>query len=233
MPSRHPEYRVPVAVNVQHWRDLTFLHWPIEAARLQALIPPHLAVDIFEDAAWVSITPFRIQYFGAPEGAFALVPDFTEVNVRTYVRGEDGHDGVWFFSLECSRLPVTVLLRQLGLSYQRSTTDQRERDGAVQYTSRRRAGHGWFGAEVEAGERIEHPSPLENFLTGRWNGYSHAWGRIWRTPIEHEPWPLHTARARCDPAALFAENALPHPHTTPVVHFSPLVHVRIGMPRPV
>src|SRR5699024_7767573 len=105
-------------------------------------------VDTFDGAAWVGITPFRMSYLGTPAPRVPLVPGFTEINVRTYVRGRDGDDGVWFFSLECSRLPVTALLRLLGLPYQQSTTDQRRRGTELQYTSKRRSGQGWFGARV-------------------------------------------------------------------------------------
>ncbi|HLS25828.1 MAG TPA: DUF2071 domain-containing protein [Beutenbergiaceae bacterium] len=232
MSSRRPEHRIAVAVNAMHWRDLTFLHWPVNPARIRPLLPPELQVDTFDDVAWVGVTPFRMSYFGAPAVRLPIVPAFTEINVRTYVRGRDGRDGVWFFSLECSRLPVTALLRLLGLPYEQSATDQRRRSGQWHYTSRRRSGHAWFGARVAVGQPIATPTEFEDFLTGRWNGYSRAWGQVWRTPIEHEPWPLHRADAECAPAQLLSANGLPQLEGQPIAHFSPLVHVRVGPPRP-
>jgi len=233
VPSRWPEHRIGVPINAMHWRNLTFLHWPVEPARIEPMLSPGVRVDTFDGAAWVGITPFRMSYLGTPAPRVPLVPGFTEINVRTYVRGRDGDDGVWFFSLECSRLPVTALLRLLGLPYQQSTTDQRRRGTELQYTSKRRSGQGWFGARVRVGSRIEVPTEFEDFLTGRWNAYSRAWGQLWRTPIEHEPWPLHRATAHCSPADLLAVNGLPSPAGEPITHFSPLVHVRVGPPRPV
>src|SRR5215207_9626773 len=44
----------------QNWDNLLFLHWPIEASVLRPLIPPELEIDLFEDTAWIGITPFAV-----------------------------------------------------------------------------------------------------------------------------------------------------------------------------
>lgn len=234
-----PEHRLRVVVNRQVWRSLTFLHYPVPAAQVRPLLPAGLEPDIFDGSAWISITPFSMDFFGAPGVRVPLASKFVEVNVRTYVRGPDQRDGIWFFSLECSRLQVTAALRLLGLPYQRSRTGMAMpapgtgpgRGGLVRYRSRRLDGGGHFAAEVEVGEWFD-PGPLENFLTGRWNAYSHAWGQLWRTPIVHEPWPLRRAQFRGEVAELVRANSLPLPGQDLLVHFSPGVDVGIGVPRP-
>ena len=50
--------------------------------------------------------------------------------------------------------------------------------------------------------------------------------------MEHEPWPLHHARATADADALLTACGLPAPAGEPVVHFAPAVRARIGLPRP-
>lgn len=233
-----PDHRLRVAVNRQVWTSLTFLHYPVPARALRPLLPAQLEPDTFDGKAWVSLTPFLMDFFGTPVLPVPLASRFVEVNVRTYVRGPDGRDGIWFFSLECSRLQVTAALRLLGLPYQRSRTGMATpavaagpgRRGPVRYRSRRIDGRGHFAVEVDVGEALD-PGPLENFLTGRWNAYSHAWGQLWRTPIVHEPWPLRRARARGEVRDLLGVNSLPEPGQDLLAHFSPGVDVHIGVPR--
>ncbi|WP_436846342.1 DUF2071 domain-containing protein [Streptomyces griseorubiginosus] len=40
------------------WLRQTFVHWPFRPQAVQALLPPELAVDVYERAAWVGLTPF-------------------------------------------------------------------------------------------------------------------------------------------------------------------------------
>jgi hypothetical protein len=64
---------------------------------------------------------------------------FPETNVRTYVTGPDGREGLWFFSLDAARLePVLVARSTYALPYVWSEMTV-ERDGPVmRYRSRRR-----------------------------------------------------------------------------------------------
>ncbi len=76
------------------------LHWAYDPAQIRPLVPAELEVDTWDGLAWVSITPFRMVNFRLP--GLPPVPGFStfpESNVRTYVRGPDGRDGLWFLSL--------------------------------------------------------------------------------------------------------------------------------------
>jgi len=80
----------------QQWRDVTFAHWPIDAAAVQALLPPELEPDLFDGQAWVSLVGFEMDELRIP--GVPPIPTthrFVEFNVRTYVVGPDG-PGVWF-----------------------------------------------------------------------------------------------------------------------------------------
>ena len=87
---------------------------------------------------------------GAPPVAPAppWFTSFPETNVRTYVVGPDGREGLWFFSLDAARLePVLVARSTYALPYMWSAM-RVERDGAaVRYRSRRR----WPGPTPAAG----------------------------------------------------------------------------------
>ncbi len=93
------------------WTDLLFLHWPIPAACLRALIPAKLEPDLFQGQAWLGVVPFRMS--GVRPRFFPGIPGlsaFPQLNVRTYV-SHRGIPGVWFFSLDAAN----PLDRQAGL----------------------------------------------------------------------------------------------------------------------
>src|SRR5215217_1893640 len=101
----------------QRWRRVAFVHWPFDADAIARLVPEPLEVDTFDGAAWVTLTPFSTtcQVFGK-----IPVPGptrFPETNVRTYVRGPDGGDGLWFLSLEVTNRANFALGRSMGLPY--------------------------------------------------------------------------------------------------------------------
>lgn len=84
---------------------------------------------------------------------------------------------------------------------------------------------------THVGPPLRESDPLTDPLTGRWNAYTERWGRLWRVPVEHEPWPLHEARADVHVSRLLSADGLSALETEPLAHFSPVVHVRLS-PRP-
>src|ERR1700760_1325769 len=96
-------------VMLQQWQNLTFLHWSYPAEQIARLLPADLAVDTFNGAAWVALTPFRLADLRLPgTPSIPWLSAFPETNVRTYVRGPGGERGVWFFTLEAARLAAVV-----------------------------------------------------------------------------------------------------------------------------
>ncbi|MDQ3932324.1 MAG: DUF2071 domain-containing protein, partial [Actinomycetota bacterium] len=41
----------------QRWDSLAFLHWPYDPDVVQSMLPDGLEVDVFDDKAWVGLTP--------------------------------------------------------------------------------------------------------------------------------------------------------------------------------
>jgi uncharacterized protein len=136
----------------QTWSWLAFLHWSYPPAVVQRLLPAGLRVHDFDGRAWVGLTPFVLGDLRTP---VAPVPPwfarFPETNVRTYVVGPDGRDGLWFFSLDADRLePVLVARATYALPYMWSAMTV-ERDGPVVATAAAGAG--------PARSRPPRPSP--------------------------------------------------------------------------
>ncbi len=93
-------------VMMQEWHDVYFLHWPIHLEDIRPFVPPELEIDTFEERAWISFVYFQTKNMTAR----GKVPipwghSFLELNTRTYVKYK-GNVGVYFFSLDVSKLPM-------------------------------------------------------------------------------------------------------------------------------
>jgi len=233
MPARTAEHRVRVPVLCASWWDLTFVHWRVEPRRIQSLPPRGLVVDECDGAAWVGLTPFRmtsIRPLGVP-APWGTAPRTPETNLRTYVRGPDGRDGIWFLSLDIGSSALAGLIRlAIGAPYHRARLRLEQRDGAVLSEGARRGGGPSYRLAVRTGAPVVR-SDLEIWLTSRWRAYTHHFGRLLVTPVEHEPWPLQSACLEALEQDVTDAQGLPGLREPDLVHFSAGVdRVRIGVP---
>ena len=224
-------------VMLQGWHRLGSVHWPFDPVVVQRLIPRHFRVDTFDGAAWVGLIPFwmdRIRVPGLP--AFGRLSSFPETNIRTYIVGPDGRRGVWFMSLDITRLiPALVARVSYHLPYCWSSMSIEESDGLVEYRSSRRwpRDDAFSRLSLRVGDRIapDDVTDLEHFVTARWAlGSTWAGRPIW-AQVDHEPWPLHRASVVDVDESLMTAAGLPRPEGDPIALWSPGVSVRIGLPR--
>jgi uncharacterized protein len=209
----------------QTWEDLLFAHWRAPADALRALLPGSLELDVYEDEAWITITPFRLTGL-RPRGLppLPVVSSFLELNTRTYVT--DGQKpGIWFFSLDASS-ELAVLAARYGykLPYYRAVMRAEWSGGDLTYECRRRDSKGApaaFHASYRAdGDVLDaDPRSLAHFLTERYCLYTVDDGRLKRGEIHHPPWPLQPATAEIE------ENTMPPAgiepaDEDPLLHFS-------------
>ena len=237
MSGRLPEQRVERPLALMRWEAVSFVHWAYDPALVVRLVPPHLELDLFEERAWVGIVSFfmaDVRLRGTPP--VPRLSTFPEINVRTYVRGPDGNDGLLFLTLEASRLPMMLADPAVGIAYRWAAMRITCNGDQVEYRTRRR----WppdlaarSAHDVEVGEALA-PGQLtefDHYLTGRWRAYSHRRGQLFSTPVHHQPWPLHAARLAAIDDGLITACGLSAPAGEPVVHYAPAVHVRLGVPR--
>ncbi len=243
-PPVHPVCPNPVRwpTQLHRWEQLTFLHWAYEPAAVQALLPDGLEVETWNGLAWVALVPFHMTAYlpGGPPPA-PWLSYFPETNVRTYVTAPDGTTGVWFLSLDASRLAAVVAARAgFRLPYYWSKMTVVQTGPVLTYRSRR----WWPGprgasvsAAVEVGDRFapHELGPFDHWLTGRWRLFADAGrGRLRYALADHPPWVLHRARLLHLEHDLFRAAGLPDPLTDePVVHHAPGVPVRISLPHAV
>ncbi len=227
--TAHRRWPMPSSpwVMTQSWHDLLFAHWPIDSAVLRAKIPPGFELDEFNDQAWLGIVPFHMRNVG-PRGVPSLpwVSAFPELNVRTYVR-VGGVPGVYFFSLDAAN-PVAVVVARtfVHLPYFSAAMDVEERDGWINYTSRRTSASGApaeFVGRYRPTIEARHPmaGTLEYFLTERYCLFTvDSSLRSYRLDIHHPPWPLQDAEAQISVNTMADASGIRLPSVTPLLHFS-------------
>lgn len=223
------------AVMTNRWRWLTYLHWSYDPAVVQALLPEGLQVDTFDGRAWVGLIPFRMEVALPGLPPVPYLSTFPETNVRTYVVGPDGKPGVWFFSLDASRLPAVLVARGwFGLAYRWASMGIERRGRRVRYTSARREGHSASSTvEVEVGDPVSagEMTDLDHFLASRWRLYSVGrGGGLVLGRIDHAPWALRSAELVEVRQDLVEAAGLPSPRGEPIVRYAPGVGVRIAPP---
>ncbi|MEF8840666.1 MAG: DUF2071 domain-containing protein [Haloarculaceae archaeon] len=217
------------------WRDLLFAHWAIPAGTVEAHLPEGLAVDTFEDDAYLGVVPFRME-IGPARFPFRLT--FDELNLRTYVRGPDGGRGVYFFNLDADDpLGVAVARTLFRLPYYRAETAVRRIDGRVRFRSRRThegVPPARFDAEYgpDGAAFTPEPGSLEAFLAENYRFYTvDDDGRVYHGDIDHEPWTLRPARAEIRENTLFEANGFDHPGGEPTLHVAEPIRVTAGRVR--
>lgn len=237
------EQRITKPVWRMSWLEAGFVHWRVPTRSIEAVLPPGLTADVHDGTAWITLAPHvmaDMRPFGLP-----LLPDLSaviggglpdlssapEINLRTYVRGPDGRDGLWFFSLDVANLAVAAAARAfVGAPYFASRLRLEREELSVRYSGSRTGRPELFDLTIRPGAAIE-PSELDVWLTGRWRAYTHHLGGLLVTPVEHEPWPLRSATLQYCRESLTAAAGLPRVEDA-VVHFSEgVTTVRVGLPR--
>ena len=209
------------------WHDLLFMHWPVPYAALRPLIPPALALDTFDGAAWIGIVPFRMTGV-RPRGLPALprLSAFPELNVRTYVT-TGGKPGVWFFSLDATNSVVVRLARTLFyLPYYDARMASKRCGDRVHYSCQRThrgAPPAVLQDHYRPIGRVSYapPGTLAHWLTERYCLYAaDGQGRVWRGDIHHARWPLQPAEADVQVNTLTQQIRLTLPDAPPLLHFA-------------
>jgi uncharacterized protein len=205
----------PPWVQAQTWERLCFLHWPVPADELRALVADELTVDTHDDSAWLGITPFRVT--GLRVRGLMPVPYVStslELNVRTYVT-YGGKPGIWFFTLDAeNRFFVEAAKRFYRLPDHHADRSWVVVGDHVEYSSARHRARFEGGYEPTSDVSPPELGTLEYFLTERYCLYTEHEGELYRAEIHHPPWLLQEAEAEV------AENTM-----SPVeVEGEPLAH---------
>ncbi len=238
-----PPLRGPVLMR-QDWRDLTYVHWAVPAARVERFMPPGVRPDTVDGTSWVGLVPFRMVDAGLGRGRpVPWLGTFLETNVRLYSVDRAGRRGIVFLSLDCDRLAVVIGARGvLGLPYRwtrLSHTSTSLPDGGNRHSYQgalprglRSAGPG-SRVVVDVGAARE-ASELDTFLSARWGLHTRRARRTLYVPNRHESWPLRETRVvELRTGGLLASVGLPELEDREPDHVasSAGVHAEFGLPR--
>jgi uncharacterized protein len=208
-PTRPPTDRAPCGW--QKWRNLLFLHWPIDVASMRAIVPPELELDLWDGDALIGVVPFEMKQIRPSwlPGPFAM--DFLETNLRTYVHYK-GEPGVYFFSLEASsRLAVQAARWGWGLPYHYASMKSTATGGDTHYMSTRTSDpSARLDVRYRVGE-VMGPSPagsFEHFLLERYYLFSTRGGRVSKGHVHHVPYPAQRAEVESIDEGLIAAMGL-------------------------
>jgi hypothetical protein len=226
----------------QAWRNILFLHWPVDPEILKLHIPDPLEMDTFEGSAWIGIVAFSMQgiYFrGLP--FVSVVRPFSEVNVRTYVN-HNGKPGVFFMSLDVDDwASLNIAKRWYRLPYHPADISIRKTGGDVAIKRNRKgsAMHETGTVQIKSVRKAAEPvafqgrftpsgsvffpeaGTLDHFLTERYGFYTtHDQLNIYCGDIHHPPWPLQKAGIQIDRNTLFSPFHIDVSDQTPIAHFS-------------
>ncbi len=219
----------------QRWSELLFAHWPVPLELLRAEIPDVLQIDTFDGSAWIGIVPFELRI--RPRG-LPFVPGiaaFPEINVRTYVTHQD-RPGVWFFSLDAtSPLAVRLARWAFHLPYFDARIETNRQAEGMTFASARTNGTvaANFAARYQPTSEVylATTGSLDAWLTERYCLYAaDGQGRVARTEVHHEPWPLQ--KAACE----ISENSMTAPlglelSGEPLLHYSKRIEVVNWLPQ--
>jgi uncharacterized protein len=222
------------------WERLTFVHWAYDAAEVNRLLPPGLTAQTFDGQAWVSLVPFVMRVRFPVIGSVPWLSTFPETNVRTYVTADDGTEGIWFFSLDASRLAAVAAARaayRLPYMWSRMSvaSSLTEPGGTISYSCTRRF-PGPRGATSDVVVRIgavladDELDERDHFLSARWRLYSRMFGRTWGARALHQRWPLQRATLERYDDALITAAGFTEPRGEPIVQYSPGVDVAVSVP---
>ena len=219
-------------VMYQRWEQLLFLHWRWDAAEIQRTLPPGLFVDAFQDSAWLAIVPFFMR--GIRPRFCPPVPgisDFLELNVRTYVHDEQGHHGVWFYSLDCDQpLAVWTARTFFHLPYQHARMSASLEGDLVNYSCYRRGEPlgSCYRYRLSEKTRAAETGSLEFFLAERYLLFSQTPRGLRSGQVHHTPYPLAEVSLETWDAAPLLQAGFSHPNRPPDhIIGSPGVDVRV------
>jgi uncharacterized protein YqjF (DUF2071 family) len=223
-------------VMTQRWNDLLFLHYAVAPELLRPLVPESLALDLYDQSAWLSITPFFLDHLrahGSP--GIPVVSRFPELNVRTYVTYQS-KPGVFFFSLDAGNLSAVWGARVFyRLPYWKASMKIKGRGSdRIEYSSKRERGprpaefRGSYSPTGAAFHAV-HGS-IRHFLSERYCLYAFNRGRLYRANIHHLPWCLQEAEYEIEENTMASAAGIELPPKPELANFSRELKVLVWAP---
>ena len=172
-----------------------FVHWPVEWQQIRLIVPRPIEIETYKGQAWLTIVAFYMQAFSFNSiRPVAIIKDFPEVNLRTYVKYHN-QPGIWFISLDVpSRFAVYAANLFFNLPYRLANIYFKEFNGVID--CRHNCQNKNFNASYKPIKSIiQNLDPFEKWATERYIFYCMSKSKkIYRGRITHNKWCLRQAQ---------------------------------------
>ena len=168
-------------ISSQRWTDVVFIHYKVDAKKLQELTP--FPLDLYQGEAIVSIVPFvmgriRFPFLCSIPGLSQLL----ELNLRTYVR-VNGRPAVYFFTLDSNHFPGVLVARWFfALPYR-----------WIKLTFNKTSGYEFKSPQFEIKANIgkrKDSTAFDLWSTERYALFTKRGKKSYVGVVEHAPWEL-------------------------------------------
>jgi len=170
------------------WRNLLMLNYAVDPSLLAPYVPTGTELDFFDGQTYISLIGFEFNRTRVLGVAIPFHQDFEEVNVRFYVRREEGQGikrGVVFISEKYTRVPMAhrIDLRE----------DAQIAGGEFSWRLGREACV--MQIETEGPAFLPAPGSEAEFITEHYWGYaSQADGACLEYQVQHPQWQVWNAK---------------------------------------
>ncbi|MFO0630215.1 MAG: DUF2071 domain-containing protein [Polyangiales bacterium] len=207
-------------------------YWRVDPARVRALVPTSLALDLRDGEAWVGMIALEM-FDVTPRGLTWMDgADFAELDFFTFVRHEGG-TGLYFFSIDAaSGVAATAARLLFDVPYHASdVTLTPDGDGFAFRAVRKRLGiftEGEFAARYTPRGAPTFPpaGTLAHWLVERYTLFVADRDGVRRGDVRHTPWPIQEVTSEISLNTLPALAGLPLSCRPDVAYYSEGVRVR-------
>jgi uncharacterized protein YqjF (DUF2071 family) len=217
----------------QRWMNVLFLHFPVSARQLAAMLPRQLEVELLEGQAWLSYIFFRLQLRPTWLPLLPGLSSLLELNVRTYVRyGET--TGIYFLRMYADNALAIAAARWLTpLCYERALMIDRPATSNSRHLECRpiAAGRAALSLDFQRPNTFEFLSAasLDAWLLERYRLFVEGSdGRILTADVEHAPWRVSQAEVTRFTDTLSRSHGMSLSATPALAHFSPGLTARFN-----
>jgi len=199
------------------WRYLLMLNYRIDPQILASQIPAGTELDLWNGQAYVSIVGFQFLKTRLRGIAIPFHRNFSEVNLRFYVRREE--NGEWrrgvAFIQEIVPLPAVSFVARWIYNENYVTLPMRDRIDLAPTQDRGSVNYSWkwqgrwtnLSAEISGPSVAAAPGSEEEFITEHYWGYTaQRDGGTIEYGVEHPKWriwPTTSSHFECDVASLY------------------------------
>jgi uncharacterized protein YqjF (DUF2071 family) len=204
----------------QEWKDVLFLHTPVEPDMVNPLLPNGLSLDLISGYAWISVVLFTVNDSRMRlMPVLPLLPAFNEMNLRTYVK-RDHIPGIYFLQIKADSEKAVLVNRMMTkLPYQYA---QILKTPAFHYFMTAENENNLLDIDFQSGPFYHDVPNLDRWLTERYCCYQDDDSNLYRYNIHHPKWLLYNVQTNYSLLRYHFQNLFLTDQSVHLMHYSPI-----------